>query len=207
MNISPFAFPFFGCFIIFILWFNYERKKHEKIEQKRDDDFWQREHDANFTRRKNLDAIEYIKIPYDSFPMEKYTDSETISQSESILLDLKDKRILNLTGKTATDLKLEYGASNLSTLTEYDENYILLVRTLQQYAEALCTLGYTDDALPVLEYAINIGSDIKATYMLLADIYYERGLHDKISELIVYAEKLNSLMKQPIINALNDLLS
>ncbi len=207
MNISPFAFPLFGCFIIFILWFNYERRKHEKIEEKRDEDFWKREHDANFTRRKNLDAIEYIKIPYDSFPMEKYADSETISQSEIILLELKDKRILNLTGKTATDIKLEYGASNLSVLTEYDENYILLVRTLQQYADALCTLGYTEDALPVLEYAISIGSDIKATYMLLADIYHQRGLYDKISELADNAQKLNSLMKQPIINALNELLS
>lgn len=39
MNISPFAFPLFGCFIIFILWFNYERRKHEKIEEKRDEDF------------------------------------------------------------------------------------------------------------------------------------------------------------------------
>lgn len=207
MNFSPFAFPFFGCFIIFILWFNYERKKHEKIEHERDEAFWQREHDANFTRRKNLDAIEYIKIPYDNFPMEKYADIEAVSQAEKILLDLKDKRILNLTGKTATDIKLEYGAANLSIITEYDENYILLVRTLQQYAEALCTLGYTEDALPVLEYAINIGSDIKATYMLLAGIYHEQGFNDKINNLLSQAEKLNSLMKQPIINALNELLS
>lgn len=207
MNFSPFAFPFFGCFIIFILWFNYERKKHEKIEEKRDSEFWQREHDANFTRRKNLDAIEYIKIPYDSFPMGKYADMEAISSCEQTLLDLKDKRILNLTGKTSTDLKLEYGVANLSLLTEYDENYILLVRTLQQYADALCTPGYTEDALPVLEYAVNIGSDIKATYTLLADIYYKQGLYDKISELIACAEKLDSLMKQPIINALNELLN
>lgn len=206
MNISPFAFPFFGCFIIFLIWFAYERKKHEKIEQKRDEAFWQREHEANFTRKKNLDVIDYIKIPYDSFPMGKYTDAEVIAQSEEILLSLKDKRILNLTGKTSTDLKLEYGAANLSALTEYEENYILLVRTLQQYAEALCSSGHAEDAIPVLEYAINAGSDIKATYMLLADIYHERGFNDKINALIGHAEKLNSLMKQPIINALNELL-
>lgn len=206
MNFSPFAFPFFGCFIIFILWFSYERKKSDKLQQKRDDDFWQREHDANFTRRKNLDAIEYIIIPYDRFPVGKYADTEAIAQCEETLLSLKDKRILNLTGKTSTDLKLEYGAANLDALNEYDENYILLVRTLQQYAEALHNDGHTDDALPVLEYAINIGSDIKATYTLLAGIYHDRGLSDKISALIANAEKLDSLMKQPIINALNELL-
>lgn len=206
MNISPFAFTFSGCFIIFLLWFAYERKKHEKIEQKRDADFWLREREANFTRRKNLDVIEYIKIPYDSFPLGKYTDTEIIAQSEATLLSLKDKRILNLTGKTSTDLKIEYGAANLSALTEYDENYILLVRTLQQYAEALCAAGHLEASISVLEYAISIGSDIKATYMLLADIYHEQGFYDKISALISHAEKLDSLMKQPIINALNELL-
>lgn len=206
MNFSPFAFPFFGCFIIFLIWFAYERKKHEKIEQKRDDAFWLREHEANFTRKKNLDVIEYIKIPYDSFPLDKYADSKAIAQCEEILLSLKDKRILNLTQKTSTDIKLEYGAANLSALTEYEENYIILIRTLQQYAEALCDDGHADDAIPVLEYAVDAGSDIKATYLLLADIYRKQGFNDKITDLIGHAKKLNSLMKQPIINALNELL-
>lgn len=89
MNISPFAFPLFGCFIIFILWFNYERRKHEKIEEKRDEDFWKREHDANFTRRKNLDAIEYIKIPYDSFPMENMPIRKLFPNLKSYFLNLR----------------------------------------------------------------------------------------------------------------------
>jgi hypothetical protein len=131
---------------------------------------------------------------------------EAIADIEKTLLSLKGKRILNLTGKTSTDLKLEYGAANLSALSEYDDNYLLLVRTLQQYAEVLHSEGHTDDAVTVLEYAVNIGSDIKATYMLLADIYNERGLTDSIKSLIENASKLDSLMKQPIINALNELI-
>ena len=33
---------------------------------------------------------------------------------------LKEKKILNLSGFTNTDLKLEYGVGNLTDLTDYD---------------------------------------------------------------------------------------
>ena len=43
---------------------------------------------------------------------------------------LKEKKILNLSGFTNTDLKLEYGVGNLTELTDYDNNYVTLSRSL-----------------------------------------------------------------------------
>lgn len=203
---SIFTFPLFGCFIVFVLWFSYERKKAGKAEEQRTEEFWQREHDANFTRRKNLDVIKYVTIPFDTFPIGKYTQEPAIADAELTLEALKDKRMLNLTGKTSTELKAEYGVANLSLVNEYDDNYTLLIKTLQQYAEALCACGHSDDALTVLEFAVATGSDLKSTYMLLADIYHAANRTDRISALIPQAEKLDSLMKAPIINSLKEFL-
>lgn len=200
---SIFDYPIFLCFLIFIIWFAYERKKSDKINEARNKDFWKRESEANFSRRKNLDAIKYIAIPYEAFPIEKYHEDDILT-AERLLLSLKDKRILNLTGKTSTDLKLEYGVANLPLLDEYDENYISMVKALQQYAEALYNPGYTDDAKTVLEFAVSAGTDLKSSYILLADIYSSCGTPEKIQELIVTAETLDSLMKTPIINALKN---
>lgn len=201
-----YTFPLFGCFVIFLIWFAYERKKTTRIQEKQNEDFWNRENEANFSRRKNLDVISYIAIPLDTFPIARYPENTAVSEAEQLLLSLKDKRMLNLTGKTSTDLKMEYGVANLPMLNEYDENYVALVKALQQYAEALCAAGHSDDAITVLEFAVSAGSDLKSSYMLLADIYCAGNMREKTEALIPCAEKLDSLMREPIISALKELL-
>ena len=64
--------------------------------------------------------------------------NETISEEcKEILRSLSTQKIVNLTGYTNTDLKLSYGTANITCLTEYDQNYTLLVSTLQKWAEVL----------------------------------------------------------------------
>lgn len=203
---SIFSYPIFFCFLIFICWFAYERIKIDKSKKSIEADFWKQESEANFSRRKNLDAIEFITIPLDIFPIGKYAD-ENIASIEHTIVSLKDKRILNLTGKTSTQLKLEYGVANLPIVDEYDQNFVQLIQALSQYGQALYDLGYEADAVTVLEYAISIGSDIKASYILLGTIYSSQNQQEKIQTLISNASALDSLMKDPIINALKDISS
>lgn len=201
---SIFSFPLFGCFVIFLVWFAYERSKNDKLAKKLNSEFWQRESQANFSRKKNMDTVSYITLPLDTFPIGKHTDNNDITNAEQILLSLSDKRMLNLTGKTATDLKLEYGAANLVLLDEYDENYISMVKALQQYAKGLHDTGHTEDAATVLEFAVSAGSDIKATYVLLANIYVSLNTPEKINDLTASAKELDSLMKPAILEALSE---
>ena len=59
------------------------RKADRKIKKKQDE-FFQREMEANATRRKPLDTVDYISIPVNDFPME--LEKEDLNKKDNILL-------------------------------------------------------------------------------------------------------------------------
>lgn len=129
--------------------------------------------------------------------------NEAISEEcKEILHSLSTRKIVNLTGYTNTDLKLSYGTANITCLTEYDQNYTLLVSTLQKWAEALYRGGAKKECRQVLEYAVSIGTDVSHTYFLLADLYDEEGESDLKCSLIEKASGLSSLSSKVIVRTL-----
>ncbi|MDD3205078.1 MAG: hypothetical protein PHS74_04985 [Lachnospiraceae bacterium] len=197
--------PFFASFIVFVVWLTYELKKHQRINQKAKDSFWEIEAKANSTRRKSLEKLSYITIPFEHLPMDLLTEDTTIQDIHKTLDTLKTKQIVNLTGFTNTQLKLEYGAPNINLLTEYDQNYTSLARTLQTWADYLYKKEYIAEAKTVLEFAVSTKTDVSKTYKLLADIYFTEGNFQKIEELITVASTLNSAMKNSIVRTLKEL--
>lgn len=209
------------CLLIFLL-----NKRHSKMEKNMKDAFWKREEEANHTRRKSLDNLPYITIPLEELPLAchitndaayfqntddaaavRNTDdaaaNETISEEcKEILRSLSTQKIVNLTGYTNTDLKLSYGTANITCLTEYDQNYTLLVSTLQKWAEVLYRGGAKKECRQVLEYAVSIGTDVSHTYFLLADLYDEEGESDLKYSLIEKASGLSSLSSKVIVRTL-----
>lgn len=176
------------------------KKTSDAIQQ----DFWERERAANNTRRKPLDDLPYIKLPMDIFPMDLLTDIPKVEDYRQIILSLQELPIVNFTGFTNTDLKLRYGAPNITLLTSYDQNYTLLVRTLQQWAQVLYDNGYSSQACQLLEFAVSTGTDVSATYRLLCKIYQEQGTPEKIGDLYPMAETLNSAMQKTIVRILQE---
>lgn len=129
--------------------------------------------------------------------------NEAISEEcKEILRSLSTQKIVNLTGYTNTDLKLSYGTANITCLTEYDQNYTLLVSTLQKWAEALYRGGAKKECRQVLEYAVSVGTDVSHTYFLLADLYDEEGENDLKCSLIEKASGLSSLSSKVIVRTL-----
>lgn len=129
--------------------------------------------------------------------------NEAISEEcKEILRSLSTQKIVNLTGYTNTDLKLSYGTANITCLTEYDQNYTLLVSTLQKWAEALYRGGAKKECRQVLEYAVSIGTDVSHTYFLLANLYDEEGESDLKCSLIEKASGLSSLSSKVIVRTL-----
>lgn len=177
-------------------------KHNTKIENKRDEDFWEREREANFTRKKPLDDLDYVSIPDDILSLKPSDCTDEIAKGFETLQELSDKKIVNFSGLTNTDLKLAYGTANINILTEYDNNYINLISTLQNLAEALVEDGKQKTAIIILEYAIHCGSDLSKTFFLLADLYGEIGNTENIGRLIHYAENINSVMRESIISTL-----
>ena len=161
-----------------------------------------KEREANSTRKKPLDDLEYISVDLDRLPFGSKNDNEIIASCQKAIANLKDRKIVNLTGITNTDLKLRYGAANLPLLTEYDQNYTNLCRNLYDWGKELNSIGDVDDAVTVLEYGIDLKTDIKAHYLLLADIYVSRSEFDKVDRLAVSAENIHSLLRNSLIDEL-----
>ena len=205
-----FYYPIFFLFVIFLAWFAVKRGQATKIEKANKEQFWQQEVEANSVRRKPLDDLDYVKIPNYLFLPELSasipTNDEELIRCNEILRDLSGKRILNLTGKTSTDLKFMYGAANLADLDEYDSNFTLFAQTIYSYGHRLHALGFDHEAITVLRFGIDSLSDISGNYKLLGTLYAKYNQKDKIEEIKIIAGKLDSLMKNSIIRNLDELL-
>lgn len=196
--------PIFAIFIVFVVWLTYELQKSNRRDEANRNAFWEKERLANSTRRKPLDDLAYITIPFEKLPTDLYTEENPVKEYLQILHSISESPIVNLTGISNTDLKLQYGAPNIDLLTKYDQNYTMLARTLQQWASFLYEKGNIEQAKEVLEFAISTGTDVSSTYRLLCKIYKEENTPDKIKSLYPAAEALNSLMKPSILRILEE---
>ena len=112
--------------------------------------------------------------------------------------------ILNLTGYSNTDLKLQYGASNLSALIKYDQNFTQLCQVLNRIGNSFYQLGMDSEAIQILEFAVACQSDLTGSSQLLAKLYAARNQQYRISDLISRAQNLNSLSREIIIRHLEE---
>ena len=203
----------------------------EKENNQKRKEFWEREALANQTRKKDISSLDFIQIPVENLPFhfveqipvehtasivlkplsssQKETLSEELVQeltfAEQQILKLTNQRIKNFTGLSNTDLKLAYGAANLNTLSGYDQNFTVLVRTLQKWGDLLCQANWKEDAIQVFSYAVSIESDVASTYTMLATLYKEAGEAEKIDQLILDATLLPTLLNTALVEKLTDI--
>ena len=196
---------FLGLFIFFVCMFAYLRHKSTAAEEAAAESFWNRENEANHTRRKDISGLPYITIPFDKFPIGMY-ENDLLKKYEKTLQALSGQKIVNLGTQTNTDLKIAYGTASLPALTDYEQNFTTLCQALTAYAGQLIELGHTNEARTILEYGISIGSDLSQNYLLLAEIYQSSGDTEQIRKLLSSAEQLDSLMKRSIVEKLTAML-
>ncbi|MBD5544668.1 MAG: hypothetical protein HDR01_10640 [Lachnospiraceae bacterium] len=180
--------------------------KSDKNSKKAEEDFWNREREANSIRKKPLDDLNYIQIPYEKLPFHILTENQQVQDCMEQINSLSELKIVNLAEYTNTDLKLKYGTANITILSEYDQNFTLLVRTLYKWGRLLYEAGYEEEALIPLELAVFAGTDISGNYKLLASIYKKKGQISKIEDLKASAQSLTSIMKKPILTFLSDIV-
>lgn len=168
------------------------------------EDFWKRERQANSTRRKPLDDLDYITIPFDTLPVEVMAEDEEIAECIRTLHTLSEGKIVNFTGITNTELKLRYGAPNITLLMNYDQSYTILARTLQRWADLLSRNNHPVEACQILEFAVSTRTDVTATYRLLCKLYKQLGCPEKIDSLYETAQSLQSSVKNTIVRILQE---
>lgn len=201
-------YPFMASLLILVFLIIHNKNRSERKRKESMDAFWARESAANSTRRKPLDGLDYIKIQPDALPCDLMPDDPKVAECVRTINELALQPIVNLTGYSNTDLKLEYGTANITVLTEYDQSYTLLANTLQQWAQLLYDGGHPDAARTVLEFAVSTGTDVRHSYELLTRIYREQlqeaEFREKIGELSKSAEGLRSLNRDVILKHLKE---
>lgn len=197
--------PLLGLVLLLCVLLGIIYHKSNKSIDESEENFWDRERAANTTIRRDITDLPYITIPLDKFPL----DFEAGSDGATLISDLKslsEKKILNLTDKTNTDLKLEYGLNNLETMQEIGENYNRLTVIIRDIASLLIEQNRIDEAVRILEYGVSIRSDISANYTMLGDCYIKQNQERKIQTLIEQVKLLHLLMEPAIIKHLESLL-
>lgn len=191
-------------FLVFIVWLAVRIRQTSKKEKDMEKNFWIMENQANQTRKQNISNLDYIKIDLEKLPL--YQSEDTVLKNcEETITELSEKQILNLTGISNTELKMQYGVANLNILSECDENFTQLIRCLNNWGVRLSELDMVQDAITVYEYAVKCRTDITATYLSLAHLYLEHGQSGKIRELTKTASTLTSLSRKTILEKLNQM--
>lgn len=166
--------------------------------------FWEKESESNSVRKADISSLDYIILT-----LSKLDIAAAISIGLSDIIDdlksLTEKKIINLSAYSNTELKLMYGPANLEALSEYDNNYTIVIRHLNKLGTKLYESGNITAATSYLEYAIEIGSDISSTYSTLCQIYIDTSNEAKIDSLIESAEKITSLSKPIILDKINNI--
>ena len=181
---------------MFIFILNFAIHKNNHSQENVQEQFWENERQANFTRRKDIHNLNYLTIPIEKIPQNLHTDAE------KTLVRLSSDKMLNLSGITNTELKLEYGAANLDELSSYDAN----LSAVNTYAQELLAADQKDTAKDLLELAVSFHADAISIYTTLADLYKEDGQTGHIQDLISSAEEINTLARNIIIENLKTYL-
>ena len=181
--------PILTIFIVFIVVLTFYIKKADATQDQINNEFWEKERKSNAVRKQDISKLDYITIPWEKIPYS--LDSET----EKAFFSFAGKPMLNLTGISNTDLKLQYGTANLEILSEYDTNFSDMVALLPMYATELLEAGQRGLAIELLEFAVNCNADSKKIWSLLASLYREDNRIDRLEWLRQASECLPNLTK------------
>lgn len=166
-------------------------RRSNRFDKEKRRRYLEREEKASRTPSQNLDKIRWIKIP-DSLPLDIMPEDPKASKISESIHNLSLKKITNLSGFTNTDLKLEYGAVNLKELSAADSNCIVLLRNISSLAEIYIKNDHYDEAMQLLQFAVEAGSDDPKQFEALSSYYLEDENYDAIYKLKETADKLDS---------------
>lgn len=204
--IMPTPFPILTIVIISVIILAIIYKKNDAKQKEDIDNFWQRERLAKTVPPKDLDSISYLSVPIDNFSFGSI-DDEDVRLLENELSSLSQKRLLNLTGKTNTELRELYGSPNLEAMQKIGDDFDRFSIVLADYATKLVESELYEEAIRVLEYALLIKTDISKCYTMLGDCYIALGQPRRVETLKEQVLSLGLWMESSIISYLDNLLA
>lgn len=167
-----------------------------------------RESAANSVRKQDISNLPYIQPPTETLPLDITLKDEKkqfrIANYKKEILSYSDKPMLNLIGVTNTELKEQYGPANLDALSAYDYNYGQYMRNLYLFAQDIYD-EYPEEAVRILTYCVETGTDISAIYQLLGSHYIQQQEFTKFQNLYQFIPDTTSISGKMILNKLDRL--
>lgn len=196
---------FFILFLLFGLWFHYEKSKATKSLEKANQDYWTEEQESQYSRKQDLSCLPYLIPDLACLPMEATSDSY-ITDYQSKIKAFTQKRLLNTSHMTNTQIKREYGRANFESICEYDENYYQFLSLLNEYGNDLFEHKEYSMSRQVFEYAVACKSDLLDTYTTLTKIYLTTQDDESLQSLLQtvkehnnkWSEKLSSMIQKEL---------
>ena len=208
----PSSFPVvFVWFLIAIFIFRHHMRKDTKAQDDVSNAFWKKEESSLIVRKKELSPEDYLhpslteadlKDPafYDQLGLQE------LYRQELYLKELLNTKMVNFQHVTNTDLRLMYGTAMIRVIEGYEENWNAYINTLYLMGKKLIETDAHLYAAKLLEEGINIGSDNRPHFLLLAKYYKDQGNTLALEALIDKAKDLESLTKDALLKELNALL-
>lgn len=203
---SNIPFPsLFVCFLIFIGWMHYEKRKASRKEDRIEDEFWRREDEANRTRNKDISHLPLFHMDESKIPM-PVSEDENICYYQKQVKNSLALPMMDLSEYSNTDLKLAYGVGNFKTLSDYDENFNAFLMNMSNLGNAYFQSGLLQEAETVFRLCLTSGSGKSTDYKALANVYSVMGTPGKISALITEIETSELPRKSTLVEDLRQLL-
>ena len=191
----------FICFLIFIVWMHYEKRKSDKKQAQASQKFWQREEEANHARNRDISDLPLFVPLEGDIPFPETTDENAVYYQKRVR-DSLELPMKNLSKYSNTDLKLAYGVGNFKTLSEYDANFNNFLMNLSNLGSAYHAIGLYEEAADIFRYCLICGSEKARDYKALADAYVSMGNSGRISELITEVENSELPRKSTLVESL-----
>ncbi|MCR5216070.1 MAG: hypothetical protein K6C69_03970 [Lachnospiraceae bacterium] len=163
-----------------------------------------KEREANTTRRQDISNLDYIHLDPDRLPV-LTAPSSKLADYDQKLRGYVDKKMLNLSGISNTELKLTYGAPNLPILSEYDEAFTQCSILLNKYGQTLMEEGFSREAVELLNYTLELGAASSQSILLLGKEYQRTGNTSALDQLLLHASSLPDSIRELTIQKLRDL--
>lgn len=191
---------FLICFIVFAIWLRVKMKRGNSGKEELDA-FLERENQANFARKQDISNLDYLSVNLDDLPFVESSDAKEISLQNEVRKN-GQRKMIDLSAYTNTDLKEKYGPANLEELSDCDQSYLLFTRNLSLWGTYVYEKEDYTRAKVIMEYAKNIGSDISSVYTTLGNIYAREGDFKKVDALIEEVEASDFALRASILKTL-----
>lgn len=188
---------FLICIILFTIIIRVKLKRSDSSSSAANENFWEREHQANFARAKDITTLDYINTPDDLLPFGDTTDERELDLQKQVQNCLSTK-MLNLSQYTNTDLKEQFGIANLEALSDYDQNFLTFSHALNNWGVYRYEQKDFENAKIILEYALSLRCDISSIYITLGHIYAHENDLAKLDGLIEDIKQSEHPLKESI---------